>query len=131
MKGRPQFHCDGLLVAEPTRFPRTERLTRKSEYARVFQQGEKWVGRHFICYVVRHEAPGSKLGLAVSRKVGKSVVRNRVKRYLREFYRTHRPQFQANVHVAVIARPACNTLSYAECVSAMERLFRQGGLLGD
>ncbi len=118
------------MAANPCGFPRTDRLTRKSEYACVFKHGEKWVGRHFICYVVRPSETGSKLGLAVSRKVGSAVVRNRVKRYLREFYRRHRAAFVDPAHVVVVARPSSSQIGYGECEAAMMGLLRQGGLLG-
>jgi len=112
------------------RFPRAERLTRKSEYATVFKHGVKWVGRDFVCYMVRCEGQGSKLGLAVSRKVGNAVARNRVKRYLREFYRTHRAAFCIDAHLVVVARPSSGELGYEECAAAMAGLLRQGGMLG-
>ena len=116
-------------MAGPYQFPRSSRLTRRAQYTSVFKDGRRITGRHFICYVTRPNEPGSKLGLAVSRKVGKAVVRNRVKRYLREFYRTHRPSFSADIHLVVVARPESRMLSYEECAQVMTRLLRQGGVL--
>jgi len=110
-------------------FPRSERLTTKSQFQFVFKQGEKHVGRHFICYLVRRENKGSKLGFAVSRKVGNAVVRNRVKRYLREYYRTHHADFTTAVSLVIVARPASAGLDYRECAGALEQLLRRGGLL--
>ena len=111
------------------KFPRAERLTKKSDYRLVFEHGEKLVGRRFICYMVRREEQGCKLGVAVSRRVGKAVVRNRIKRYVREFYRTHRPAFVTGVQVVVVARPSCAALDYRACADAMGQLFQRGGVL--
>ncbi len=69
------------------------------------------------------------MGLAVSRKVGKAVTRNRVKRYLREFYRTHRSYLVEPCQVVVVARPAAASINYAECVLAMKQLLQKGGVL--
>ena len=112
-------------------FPKAERLTLKSEYRFVFKTGEKFVGRHFICYLVRRENEGSKLGFAVSRKVGKAIVRNRIKRYLREFYRTHRSGFSTGFWLVIVARPAAAGLRYPQCVEAVEKLLKRGDILND
>ena len=110
----------------PLAFPRHERLTRKVEYEAVFQHGRNRVGAAFICYVVRRDGQGRKFGFAVSRKVGSAVVRNRVKRYLREFYRTHRAQIDDNAHVVVVARPSAAKLNHEQCFKATERLLGEG-----
>lgn len=87
------------------------------------------VDRYFVCYLATREEQGNKIGLAVSRKVGKAVTRNRVKRYLREFYRTHRAAMKTPCELVVVARPAAASMSYAECNRAMTRLLQQGGVL--
>lgn len=104
-------------------FPRSARVTRKAEYDFVFRHGEKVVGRYFICHVARQEGQGRKLGLAVSRKVGPSVVRNRIKRLLREFFRTHQDRLSEDTQVVVVARPACAGLDFAGCCTAMAKLL--------
>jgi len=106
-------------------FPRNERLTRKRDFEAAFKTGRKSVGVAFVCYAVRRESQGRKFGFAVSRKVGTAVVRNRVKRYLREFYRTHRAQIDDDTHVVVVARPAAAEASFDECVRTMRRLLGQ------
>jgi ribonuclease P protein component len=113
----------------PYTFPPADRIRKKSEYAVVFSNSRKVVDRYFVCYLVTQEQQGSKMGLAVSRKVGKAVTRNRVKRYLREFFRTHRPLMTVPCHFVIVARPAAAAMSYAECVRAMKRLLQRGGVL--
>lgn len=110
-------------------FPRDARLHRPCEYQEIFQKGSKMVGRAFICYVHRQEGAGSKLGFAVSRKVGNAVVRNRVKRKLREFFRTHLPLFQCEARVVFVARSEAAGLSHQEMEMALEQLLKSGGVL--
>jgi ribonuclease P protein component len=102
-------------------------LTR-AEYQRVFEQGEKQVGRHFVCYLVRREEPGSKLGLVVSRKVGNAVARNRVKRRIREYFRLHQHEFTGAAEVVVVARPGAAALDGAASAESLHKLFKRGGL---
>ena len=108
------------------KYPRAERLTRKTDFERTYAEGRKRVGRDFICHVVRREGQGRKFGYAVSRKVGGAVRRNRVKRYLREAYRRHRNEFGADVHMVVVARPSAAQLTYQQCEAAIQRLLREG-----
>jgi ribonuclease P protein component len=58
------------------------------------------------------------------------VVRNRLKRYIRETYRTHRAHLAEDAHIVFVARPAAAALDYAACEHAIRQLLRKGGLLG-
>lgn len=111
-------------------FPRDERLTRRAEFLRIYREGRKHVGRAYILYVLPSPGHGRKVGFTVSRKVGKAVIRNRVKRVMREAYRQHRPQLQEDVQIVLVARPAAARLSYQEAWAAIHSLLRQGGLIG-
>lgn len=110
-------------------FPKCEHLRHRREFIALYQDGRKEVGRAFICYWTRRKGEGRKFGCAVSRKVGKAVVRNRVKRYLREIYRTHRAQLPDDIQMVIVARPISARLTYHETRDAVQRLFRQGGFL--
>ena len=110
-------------------FPRSERLRKSSEFRDVFKDSRRASVPGFICYVAQREGRGRKFGVAVSRKVGNAVIRNRVKRYLREIYRCSRSQLVDDVSLVVVARLEASTMSFAECEGAIERLFRKGGAL--
>lgn len=120
---------DEPVVRGQYRYLKADRITRKADYKLVFQQGEKFVGKHFICYLAPRNEQGYTMGLAVSRKVGNAVVRNRLKRFLRECYRTHKPEFQCSGAMVIVARPASAGLSYAECVETVTALWKQAKIL--
>ncbi len=111
-------------------FPREERLTRRADYLRAYRRGEKRVGRAFVVYGLRQPGQGRKFGFAVSRKTGNAVTRNRIKRYLREFYRTHRTQLPDDLVLVIVARPAAAALRFSECREALRRLLTEGGFWG-
>ncbi len=113
------------------KFPRSERLSSRSQYQEVYRHGTKTLGPEFICYIVRHEGQGRKFGLAVSRAVGGAVVRNRVKRYIREAYRAQRKHLVEDVTVVIVARKVAAAMNYEECSNAILRLFRNGGVLSE
>ena len=117
------------LLCRAESFPRRERLTRKSEFLHAYQEGKRWTSGPFVCYIVRQAGQGRKLGCAVSRKVGRAVVRNRVKRYIREVYRRLRSRLIDDIHLVVIAQPASAEVNYHECAAAMQRIFQKGDVL--
>lgn len=121
--------ADAPKNEEDFSFPKAHRVTRKSEYDQIFAQGEKAVGRHFVCYWTRQCGQGCKLGLVVSRKVGKATVRNRVKRQLREFFRLHRSEMPPDVQLVIIARPSSATLGFHQCAATMRQILEQRKLL--
>lgn len=116
-------------MSHPQAYPKSERLTRRSAYLRVYDRGTKRVGRHFICYVARHGEEHRKFGMAVSRKVGKAVVRNRVKRYLREIYRHERSRLAHGFDLVMVARPAAAALNFHECGSVIHGMWTAEGIV--
>jgi ribonuclease P protein component len=68
-------------------FPRAARLTRPSEFTRVFRQGHRSHSRYFIL-IAKPGGERARLGLAIGRKASpRAVVRNRIKRIVRDAFR--------------------------------------------
>lgn len=65
------------------------------EFMRVYNKGKFYVGKYITLYVLRNNKEINRLGITVSKKVGKSVKRNRIKRLIRENYR-HYEKFVKN-----------------------------------
>ena len=83
-----------------------ERLRCPRAYQRVFEQGEKLVGSLFILYVLPTSEPYSRLGMAVSKRLGNAVVRNRVRRRLRHLMRERIGWFPEGSLLVIRAHPA-------------------------
>ncbi|MFP4560024.1 MAG: ribonuclease P protein component [Thiohalorhabdus sp.] len=84
-------------------FPQAARIKKPREFQRVFQGGAKTVGRFFVVFARRRDKARARLGLAVGRKVGNAVVRNRIKRLVREGFRHEQDRLQG-LEVVVVAR---------------------------
>jgi len=76
---------------------------------------------HFV--LIRRPAPGptSRLGVTVSTRVGNAVVRNRVKRLVREVFRHCRADLLPPADIVVIAKPGADTLTYAQVATEFAR----------
>lgn len=84
-------------------FPKQHRLLKRREFTKILQKGLKVVDPYMVILACDNEQDQSRLGLIVSRKVGKAVVRNQVKRRLREAFR-QLPNKPAGLDLVVIAR---------------------------
>lgn len=80
--------ADGLTPpAGGERLPRQARVRRGAEYLRAYRRGRRRSGRFLTLHYVPNEVGSPRVGVTISRKVGNSVVRHRVKRQLLEVYR--------------------------------------------
>jgi ribonuclease P protein component len=87
------------------RFPRAARLRSTADFERVFARRCSAGDELLVIYACENDLALTRLGLSVSRKVGKSVVRNRWKRLLREAFRLSREQLPRGLDLVVVARP--------------------------
>jgi len=85
------------------------RLSRSSDFQRIYRQGSSTASRFLVLYSFRRpaevSADGPRLGLSVSKKMGGAVIRNRVKRLLREAFGSAREQLAEDHDFVLIARP--------------------------
>jgi ribonuclease P protein component len=109
------------------RLPREKRLRKRSEFATVYSRGRSWSHPLLALRVLPNQQPLTRFGFAIGKKVGGAVVRNRVKRRLREVVR--QAVVAPGYDVVVIGRPAARETSYQDLQEALLHLFRRAGLL--
>ena len=71
----------------------SESLKKNSDFKNVYGAGKSYANRYLVMYVLLNGTGCNRLGISVSRKVGNSVVRHRLKRLLKEAYRLHEDMF--------------------------------------
>ena len=134
--GEAAFSSDSSLPGRPARlrFPKAARLTLAGEFRRVREQGKSWPGRFIVLGVLRNAAPGdvsSRTGFVTSRRVGGAVVRNQIRRRLREAVRRSRPQLQPGCWLVIVARYTASRASAAELAAEWLKLARRASILAD
>ena len=102
-------------------------LTKPEQYALVYNKGNSWVSDLTVLKALPNELTLSRYGLSVSRRVGKAVARNRVKRQFREILRL--TPLQPGWDIIFIARPAAATADYASLRKSVNNLLFQAQLL--
>lgn len=87
-------------------FPPARRLRTQKEFAACFEAGRRYHGKIFLLFVLPRPEPDAawRLGLAIGKKVGNAVVRNRVKRVLRESMRLIAPAAVSALDIVIVAK---------------------------
>ena len=98
------------------------RLSRSSEFERVYRQGRSQANRYLVLYAFPRgeDADEPRLGISVSRKVGGAVVRNRVKRLLREAFTAEAASLAAGHDFVIVARPGAAELAEREGLAGIQ-----------
>lgn len=87
-------------------YPKEARIRRRAEFTVCYERGRRLHSAHFLLFLLPRADGLGRTGMAVSRKVGNAVTRNRVKRLLREFFRLHAAALPRADVVAVAKRHA-------------------------
>ena len=107
------------------------RLRKTKDFAAARREGRSWADRMLVLVARRNESADSRFGFSVSKRVGNAVVRNRVKRRLREAARVELlPHIESGWDFVVIARRDAAGADYHRLNRSLTRLFRRAKLLG-
>lgn len=107
--------------------PKQHRLTRSRDFTRVRRRGRSSGSPLAALYVLSVRSPDVRVGFSVSKRVGKAVVRNRVKRLMREAVRHELAQICPGRDLVFIARPAAADATYSEIADTVSVLLRKTG----
>ena len=120
---------------------RLNALKQNADFVRVYQNGksyanrylvmyllrndqDRYANRYLVMYLLRNDQDSIRVGISVSKKVGNSVVRHRVKRLIRESCRLNQYRFEQGCDLVIIARKDAKGKTYSEIEGAVTHLAR-------
>lgn len=114
-------------------------LKKNSEFQRVYRKRKSYSNNLLVLYVYKskynisekEKEKYNRLGISVSKKVGKSVVRSRVKRLIKESYRLNQTDIKKGYDLVIIARVSSKNSSYQEIERALLNIFKRAGLISN
>ncbi|HIK38243.1 MAG: ribonuclease P protein component [Geminocystis sp.] len=115
--------------------PSKNRLKRRQDFEAVYKQGIRVASRYFVVRALPVTAntsppPPTKFGLCVSRQVSKkAVVRNKIKRHLRNALRNLLPLFTSPWLIVIIVKPEVTECNYDNFLRELEKLFIKAGII--
>ena len=99
------------------------------EFRRIYRKGKSVVSPAMVLYCQKNRQGRTRLGVTVSTKLGKAVVRNRVRRRLREIWRLNKKDMEPGWDIILVARVRAVDMSYQKLDKTYRRLLREAGLL--
>lgn len=116
-----------MAVRASATFPKAERLRRRAEFVALKRTGARSHLRSFVVIRQPSSSGNARLGITVGRRVGKAIARNRLKRLIREVFRTRMRDTDLAQDVLVIARAGADKLQYAQVAAELGPVFKTSG----
>ncbi|NMB35327.1 MAG: ribonuclease P protein component [Firmicutes bacterium] len=108
---------------------RIERLRKNYQFQKIYRQGRSVATAKTVLYFKKSRIGSCRAGIVVSKKVGKSVVRHRLKRLYREALHSLRKYLKAGYDLVIIARKGADKLTYWDVLADLRKLLVKGKLL--
>jgi len=89
------------------------KLKKNYEFKKVYNEGRYYVEKYVVMYIIKNNSTLNRIGFSVSKKVGNSVVRNRVKRRMKEVYRQFADNTKLGYDIVFTARVGSGSADYA------------------
>ena len=107
----------------------TDTIKKNYEFRRLYNRGKNKVSPYLALYVIEKKQGPRRLGITVSTKVGCAVIRNRVRRLIREAFRLNEERFAESADIIVVARVRAKDASFAQIEKSLLFLAGELGIL--
>lgn len=111
--------------------PQHARLRRREEFRRIYAAGKAYPDSLVVLHVLplTDRPDECQVGFSVSKKVGVAVIRNQVKRRLREIVKPLLPRIKGGAQLVIAARSRAANADYAEIAASVQRALTRAGLI--
>ena len=102
----------------------TTSLQKNRDFQLIYDSGDSYANKYLVMFIKENNSQTNRLGISVSKKVGNSVIRHRVKRLIKESYRLQEEMFNSGLDMVIIARSTAKGIGFLEIESAVLHLGR-------
>lgn len=104
---------------------KTVPLKKNYEFIRTYKRGKFYVGKYIILYVMKNNMNINRLGISISKKVGKSNKRNRIRRIVRENYRLYEEIIKDGYDIVFVGRTGADLPDFINIKKEMKFLLKK------
>ena len=117
-------------IKKDERLRKEERLRRRGDFEIIAKEGIRKHTKNFLIIVRKNDRGFSRLGAVASKRLGKAVERNRIKRLMREFFRRNKDRLPPSMDYVIVGKKGAQDLQYAQVadeLSAPLKLHKKDG----
>jgi len=104
------------------------KLSKTSEFKKVFSEGRRIEGKNLIIFFLKNDYNFNRPGIIIKKEIGKAVVRNKIKRRLREAFRLINKKLSPGYDIIMLAKNNIKESNYFEICQDLESLLYKGKL---
>ena len=105
------------------------RIRKNIEYKRVYKYGKNYWNRNLILYVKKNKSDKTRVGFTITKKIGNSVTRNKVRRRMKEIYRLKLKDIKMGFDLVFIPKKNVVSMPYNELENSMIHIMKIAGVL--
>lgn len=106
-----------------------ESLRNNRDFRKVYDKGKSFANKYLVMFYKKNDLGFNRVGFSVSKKLGKAVVRNKIKRRMKESYRLNSYKFKRGYDVVFLARINAKSIDFYKIESAVLHLGKLAGLI--
>jgi ribonuclease P protein component len=107
------------------------RLRKNLEFKKVYSGGKNYWNRNLTLYKKKNNLEETRFGITITKKVGKAVIRNKIRRRIKEIYRKNLYRIKSGYDLIFIPKQNVVDISYKELESAMIHILKISNMLKD
>ena len=104
------------------------RVKSSQDFDNIIRKKQSFANRQFVIYFQKNKLEHMRLGISVSKKLGKALERNKIKRYIRETFKTRKNHIK-NYDIIIIARAGVKELPFLEVGSSIDHVLKKSKLI--
>jgi len=108
---------------------KTNRLRKNEDFKKVYKYGKSYYNRNLIMYIRKNDLEYSRIGFTVTKKIGNSVVRNKIRRRIKEIVRKNLGNIMDGYDIILIPKKNVIDISFQELESAIFHIFKLANIL--